>query len=56
MADEWVQMTHPEVGDAPHPVTRKALEQVWSKQGWTLRGDATPPQSRLNRPKPEGDK
>lgn len=60
MTDEWVEITHPEVGDADNPVTRKAFEQVWSKQDppWQLKGEVPEPQSRLarNQPKPEGDK
>lgn len=58
MADEWVTMTHPEVGDAPNPVTRKAFELTWSKKGYRIKGESPPPQSRLqrNQPQPEGEK
>lgn len=45
MATEWVDMAHPEVGDAKGPVTRKAFDLVWSKTDppWTLKGEARPP-------------
>lgn len=57
MPDEWVQMTHPDQGDAPDPapVTRKAFEQVWKAKGWVEKGATPAPQSRLPRSKPEGD-
>lgn len=56
MADEWVQMTHPVVGDADKPVTRESFDLVWSKNGWELKGTTSAPESRLARNKPEGEK
>jgi hypothetical protein len=52
---EWVEMTHPEVGDAAGPVTRDAFEQVWSEKGWQLKTDNVP-EPKVTVRKPEGEK
>ncbi len=34
---EWVQMTNPELADAPPAqVTRQAYELTWKRRGWKL--------------------
>lgn len=41
---EWVWMRHEALGRAPAPVTRRALEAVWSERGWVYDGEAEAPE------------
>lgn len=54
---EWVEMTHPKVGDAKGPVTRRAYEMVWKDKGWKIKGDApTPAGAGVGTTQTEGEK
>ena len=37
MAEEWVQMKHPDLGDRPPSrVSKKSFDLTWKKIGWKL--------------------
>ena len=60
MADqEWVEMTHPDVGDAPNRVTRKAFDLMWADKGWVVKEETPdepqPVVSRTRRTSTEGE-